>query len=125
MLYLGERIFSMHENMEFFAICEKVLEKLIPSSMVVSALEHNELDGIFFDRDSDRNWQLSWPSRAPEDEAVKRVDAMKPLRTRVCARHSDFLELLFGTLEIDPAKRLSAATALEHQFFMDVASLRD
>jgi serine/threonine protein kinase len=119
MLYLGQRIFSMHEDMEFFAICEKALGTSLPSAMVASALEEGQLEGMTFDKDADGQWVSAWPGCAPDEEAVKRVEAIVPLRERVCERHGNFLSLVASLLEMDPERRWAASRSCQCQFFAD------
>lgn len=114
MLYLGQRPFSVHENMEHLAMMERLLETEIPLWMVRQALEDDEpLDGIAFDPGG----RLRWPAAAPDGDAVERVRALKALRRLLLPHHSAFLALLKGLLEICPRARLPAAAALQHKFF--------
>merc|ERR1712187_1014313 len=119
MLYLGQRIFSMHEDMEFFAICQKALGTSLPSAMVASALEEGQLEGMTFGKDADGQWVSAWPGCAPDQEAIRRVEAIVPLRERVCERHANFLSLVENLLAMDPERRWAASRCCQCQFFAD------
>lgn len=125
MMYVGQRLFSMHEDMEFLAICQRAFEQPLPSVMVASALKSGQLEGMSFEQDSAGDWKLEWPSRAPDKDAVERVQAVTPLREKVCERHAPFLSLLFGLLDQDPQRRWSATSALKCSFFSDGLDLRE
>lgn len=118
MLYIGERVFSVHEDMEHLAMMERILEAAIPSSMALKATANKTMpDGLLFEP----NGQLAWPRWAPSKDAVLRVQELLPLRERVCQRHGSFHALLQGLLEMDPFRRLSAAAAAERPFLVDDA----
>lgn len=125
MLYIGKRLFSMHEDMEFLAICQRLFETEIPSSLLASALENGQLDGLSFDKTANGKWRLAWPHRAPDEEAVERVQDMVPLRQVVRAHHRSFLSLVLGLLELDPKQRWSAATSITCPFFADESELQE
>jgi len=114
MLYLGERLFSVHEDQEHLAMMEKVLGVRMPATMVLRAISGNLTPpGVCFSRDG----VLCWPEAAPDDDAVDRVRALPALHRRICGRHGPFLALLRGMLEFDPKRRLGASAALRHTFF--------
>jgi len=125
MTYIGQRIFSMHEDMEFFAICHRALEKETPSSMVAAALQSGVLEGLTFEEGSDGSWHLAWPRCAPDEKAVERVKAVVPIREKVCERHASFLSLVLGLLELDPRRRWSAASSLKCPFVADLVDLEE
>jgi len=116
MLYLGQRPFSVHEDMEHLAMMQRALRAEIPRRMVEEALSDGDLPaGVFFGEDG----RLSWPERAPDEEAIERVSELLPLHEQVRPHHGAFLELLLGLLELDPRRRLAAAAALRCAFFAD------
>lgn len=114
MLYLGERPFSVHEDMEHLAMMEKVLGGELPRAMLSRAAQERLLpDGVHCARG-----RLLWPQKAPDASAVERVRDIPLLRDRVCARHHIFYDsLLHGLLQPDPRKRLAASAALQCGFF--------
>mmetsp|Transcript_84995 Transcript_84995/g.147463 ORF Transcript_84995/g.147463 Transcript_84995/m.147463 type:complete len:420 (-) Transcript_84995:90-1349(-) len=118
MLYLGERLFSVHEDMEHLAMMEQILGAAIPPSMALKATASSAVpDGLVFEADG----KLAWPRCAPSKDAIARVQELLPLCERVCRRHWSFLSLLQGLLEMDPARRLSAAAAAERPFLIEDA----
>lgn len=119
MLYIGQRIFSMHEDMEFLAICQRVFETKLPLPLLATAMQNGQPDGLSFDQGLDGSWQLAWPHGAPDKDAVERVQALAPLRQMVSARHGSFLSLVLGLLELDPKVRWSAASSLKCPFLAD------
>lgn len=125
MLYIGQRLFNMHEDMEFLAICERALERELPSSLVASAIQNGQHEGVSFEPGQAESWHLAWPKHAPDEEAVERVRAVVPLRERVCEQHACFLSLLLGLFELDPQRRWSASSSLKCPFFADGMDLQD
>jgi len=113
MLYLGQRPFSVHEDMEHLAMMERILDAKIPKRMAKEA----NVEGVTFED----NGCLAWPRKAPNEDAVERVMALKRLRDQVCSRHTSFYKLLQGLLSIDPKKRLVAAEGLRCSFLMHEA----
>merc|ERR1711920_1086767 len=106
MLYLGQRPFSVHEDMEHLAMMERLLEVQVPPTMALEAMEGEDLpDGITFHHDG----RLLWPEGAPEKEAVDRVEALRTLREQIAAPDRSFLSLLQELLRIDPQQRASAS----------------
>lgn len=118
MLYVGRRVFSVHEDMEHLAMMERILGAAVPRRMARAFCKARDAgagdspDGLVFD-----DGVLAWPHCAPDHDGVERVQDLAPLRTQVPDRHSLFLELVLGLLEIDPERRLSALEAREHGFF--------
>lgn len=115
MLYLGERPFSVHEDMEHLAMMERILGAAIPPPMALKATVSSTMpEGLVFEADG----KLAWARCAPSKDAIFRVQELLPLRERVCRRHGSFLSLVQGLLEMDPARRLSAAAAAERPFLI-------
>jgi len=118
MLYLGQRPFSVHEDMEHLAMMERILDREIPRWMVQQAETCDDRpEGVTFRDDC----TLAWPSAAPDEEGIERVNELRPLHEQVRPHHGEFLAILQGLLDIDPRKRLSAASALKRPFFTDDA----
>mmetsp|Transcript_46036 Transcript_46036/g.106293 ORF Transcript_46036/g.106293 Transcript_46036/m.106293 type:complete len:151 (+) Transcript_46036:101-553(+) len=116
MLYLGQRPFTVHEDMEHLAMMERILDREIPHWMARQAVACSEMpEGVVFREDG----ALDWPAKAPEKEAVERVTDLQRLRDQVQTHHTEFLAVLLGLLEIDPQKRLAAAAALQSPFFTE------
>lgn len=116
MLYLGQRPFSVHEDMEHLAMMEKLLGCRIPSHMAVASRSSEELaEGVVFED----NGELAWPAHAPEQEAIERVEELQPLQEQVRPHHAAFLDVLKGLLEIDPKQRLKASEALKMRFYVE------
>lgn len=110
MLYLGERIFSVHEDLEHLAMMQRVLEQPFPASLSRAAIEADEVEGVAFEGSRLRVEDL-------DEEAEERVAELEPLSRRVLPRHAAFLDLLLGLLRMDPRVRLGASTGREHAFF--------
>mmetsp|Transcript_99035 Transcript_99035/g.288851 ORF Transcript_99035/g.288851 Transcript_99035/m.288851 type:complete len:409 (+) Transcript_99035:41-1267(+) len=116
MLYLGQRPFSVHENLEHLAMMERLLGRPVPPWMARQADNGEALpEGVAFRDDG----SLDWPRAAGDEDAVGRVEELRPLSEQLRPQHGEFLALLHGLLEIDPGKRLSAAAALETAFFRE------
>lgn len=115
MIYIGQRPFSVHEDMEHLAMMERLLETEIPRWMAREAFQDEPPEGVSFDAD----WHLAWPGGAPEEEAIERVRALPTLREWTSPHHGSFLSLLKGLLEMDPQQRLAAAAGLQHPFLTD------
>lgn len=114
MLYIGQRPFSMHEDMEHLAMMERKLGVAFPRRLSREAVQEGCLpEGVFFEDDG----MLAWPRRAPDEDALVRVQELVPLCEQICPHHGDFLVLLRGLLEIDPRRRLAAGVALQIAFF--------
>merc|ERR1712083_912295 len=100
--------------MEHLAMMERILEARIPPKMALAALENEDLpEGICFGGDG----RLCWPEQAPEEEAIDRVQALRPLREQISSEDKDFLALVQGLLQIDPRQRLPAGAALRSALF--------
>lgn len=116
MLYLGQRLFSVHEDMEHLAMMEKILGEQLPSFMAKEAkLSGGCPEGIKFTSD----WRINWPQEAPDSEAVERVEDLEPLKDLVLPRHSSFLQLLEGLYRLEPSRRSSAVSSLQLPFFKE------
>lgn len=114
MLYLGQRIFSVHEDMEHLAMMEKAMGSPLPP-LLLQAADDNGMVPETVSLSS--SGALLWPSHAPDEEGVERVEVMKPLRQHIMDRHNDFYELCAGLLNLDPQRRVSATAALAAPFF--------
>jgi len=110
MLYLGQKPFSVHENMEHLAMMQRFLGRVFPRQMLTGASVPSDVvveDG-----------QLAWP-RCADEKAVARVEQLIPLAEVVCPHHSVFLDLCLGLLKLSPWHRLNAQSALAHSFLVD------
>merc|ERR1712137_113798 len=88
MLYLGQRPFSVHEDMEHLALMERLLEVVVPPKMALQAMASEDLpDGITFDD----HGCLRWPEAAPEEDAIDRVKALRPLREQIAEADNRYL----------------------------------
>eukprot|EP00929_Paragymnodinium_shiwhaense_P001557 TRINITY_DN101798_c0_g1_i1.p1 TRINITY_DN101798_c0_g1~~TRINITY_DN101798_c0_g1_i1.p1 ORF type:complete len:414 (+),score=92.25 TRINITY_DN101798_c0_g1_i1:114-1355(+) len=116
MLYTGHRPFQVHESQEHLALMEKVTGRPVPPAMVRRARRRAQGGSLPEDVQFDEQQKLVWPEGADE-EAIENVDETKPLSAVTASQHIDFLTLLIGLLEIDPAQRLSAAAALDLALF--------
>mmetsp|Transcript_92956 Transcript_92956/g.277421 ORF Transcript_92956/g.277421 Transcript_92956/m.277421 type:complete len:393 (+) Transcript_92956:129-1307(+) len=108
--YLGFRPIHAGEDLEQLALMEKLLGREFPRHMA---------RGPCFSKGG----RLEWPKRAPDHEAVERVERMRPLREQVSAHHAPLLQLLEGLLQLDPKKRLSAEAASELPLLAEDAAL--
>lgn len=114
MLYLGQRLFSVHEDMEHLAMMEKVLSAPLPPRLLHDA----QAAGVAPETVAvDASGVLLWPSHSPDEDGVERVRDLKPLRQQISERHAPFYELCVGLLDMDPKLRLSAKSALGLELF--------
>lgn len=60
--------------------------------------------------------RLRWPDQASSRQSIRHVGRAKTIEEQF-NEYRSFRELLYLLLEHDPAKRISAAEALEHRFF--------
>eukprot|EP00930_Biecheleria_cincta_P028913 TRINITY_DN20125_c0_g1_i1.p1 TRINITY_DN20125_c0_g1~~TRINITY_DN20125_c0_g1_i1.p1 ORF type:complete len:456 (-),score=69.00 TRINITY_DN20125_c0_g1_i1:8-1375(-) len=111
-LYSCERLFAVHDEMEHLAGIERVTEQKIPIHMVPQIPERILNKGVVFDE----SCRLAWPECARDERQVRKVNEMSSLSEMVLKRHSSFLSLLRGLLEIDAQQRLSANAGLAHPF---------
>lgn len=113
MLYTGQRLFRVHEDLEHLAMAEKIVGTKIPEHLAREAASKGALPlGVQVSEG-----RLVWPGDASH-EVVKRVEGLDSLRDIIQPSHDAFLRLLEGLLCIDPRKRTSAASLLESQFVL-------
>lgn len=117
MLYVGQRLFSVHEDMEHLAMMERILGVEFPRHMARVFCEARDSSTGGYPHLVFDDGALAWPRCAPGRDGVERVRELVPLRDQVPHRHSSFLELVLGLLEIDPQRRLSAEESAKHVFF--------
>jgi len=98
--YLGFRPVHAGEDLEQLALMERFLGKEVPRPMAKGPL-------------FSKGGRLEWPKRAPDPEAVERVERARPLREQLAPQHAALLELLEALLRFDPRQRLSAEAAAE------------
>lgn len=120
MLYVGRRLFSVHEDVEHLAMMERVLGAELPRHMARAFCEARRAgvgdagpEGVALDD----GVRTAWPLCALDRDGVERVQALVPLLHRVPDRHSRFLGLILALLEINPQSRLGALEATGHIFF--------
>eukprot|EP00439_Symbiodinium_sp_Y106_P020134 s3822_g2.t1 len=107
-LYTGDRLFPVHDEMAHLAAIEHITELHVPRAMTRNVPERpctEESDG-----------RLAWPECAADEEQVQEIEDMPTLHESVLSRHDIFLSFLQGLLEIDPGRRMTATTALQHPF---------
>lgn len=112
MLYTGERLFRVHDDMEHLAMIEHKLDTHIPSSMGRNICPRIIDKGVAFDRVG----RLAWPDRARSRESIDRVRDQEMLRHEVRQNHTEFASFLHLLLSVDPGRRPSAAEALGSHF---------
>jgi len=111
--YLGFRPISASEDFEQLALMERLLGKELPRPMAREALSRGTVSsGTLFNKAG----RLEWPKRAPDIDAVGRVQKARPLREQVCTHHHALLELLEALLQFDPKRRSSAEVVSELPF---------
>lgn len=120
--YLGFRPVNASEDFEQLAQMERLLGKELPRPMARDALSRGTVSGGTMFNKAGR---LEWPKRAPDEEAVKRVDGMTPVSEQICSHHADLLELLTGLMHFDPKRRLSAEAASEFAFAVEGAKVSE
>ncbi|CAN6273317.1 unnamed protein product [Urochloa humidicola] len=113
-LCTGEALFQTHENLEHLAMMERVLGPL-PYHMLKRADRHSEK--------YIRKGRLNWPEGCTSRESMKAVMKLPRLQNLVMQNvdqsAGDFIDLLQGLLNYDPANRLTAQEALKHPFFTE------
>lgn len=118
MLYLGQRPFSVHEDMEHLAMMEKVLGVPLPPQLLLETRRAGSTPaGVAFDLEG----RLLWPSGAVDLDAVERVAELPALRRQILGHHTPFYGLCAGLLDLDPKLRFSAAAASASEFFVGCA----
>ena len=118
-LLTGDALFQTHENLEHLAMMEAVVGPM-PAVMAATAAAGPGTATLF-----KRGKRLNWPEGAEGKRSLRAVDKIRPLRDHLEAHgddslrpHLDTLVDLIGRLmEWEPAKRCTAAEALQHPFF--------
>lgn len=111
-LYTGDRLFPVHDEMAHLAAIEHITELHVPRAMTRNVPERILEKGVAFESDG----RLAWPECAADEEQVQEIEDMPTLHESVLSRHDIFLSFLQGLLEIDPGRRMTATTALQHPF---------
>lgn len=109
-LYTGRLLFSTHDSFEHLALMEKCLGKF-PAHMRTGGNA-----GKYFHRSTGtlRYWDN------PDKESLAHVTRMRKLEYTVHPRDNIFLKFIRSLLQFDPAKRITAAEALNDQLFQSV-----
>eukprot|EP00746_Dinoflagellata_sp_MGD_P067191 gnl/MRDRNA2_/MRDRNA2_27742_c0_seq1.p1 gnl/MRDRNA2_/MRDRNA2_27742_c0~~gnl/MRDRNA2_/MRDRNA2_27742_c0_seq1.p1 ORF type:complete len:445 (-),score=64.13 gnl/MRDRNA2_/MRDRNA2_27742_c0_seq1:33-1316(-) len=115
MLYTGQRLFRVHEDMEHLAACERIMDRSIPSWMGLHVSERIVEKGVEFDKQG----RLVWPG-TQNPETVEAVQNLDTLEQMIKARHKLFLEFLEDLLAFEPQKRLTAKDGLQHDFILEI-----
>ncbi len=132
-LRTGSLLFQTHEDVEHLALMEKILERRVPVDMCKRAtLRERRKEGgsdprksrSRRDRSSSqpcvadliRDGAIRWPERSSGAKSVSYVRETSSL-SEMFTDQKTFTDLLYGLLEFDPAKRISAKEALQHPFF--------
>ncbi|CAK9070332.1 unnamed protein product [Durusdinium trenchii] len=135
-LYTGELLFRTHESLEHLAMMERSIERF-PQALLERAGQRP--DGRFVTQDKMASWKL----RSPDAESASKVKQQKPLKKLVQKEHMwaqtiyarrweletwanlnvneprSLANFTASLLVIDPAKRPSARTALDHKFLSE------
>jgi len=111
--YLGFRPMGADGDFEQLAKMQRLMGKEFPRPLARQALDRGGVpEGVVFNKAG----RLEWPKRAPDAEAVQRVEELRPLREQLSSHHGACLDLLEGLLQLDPRLRLSADAASELPF---------
>lgn len=110
---MGVTMFQTHDNREHLAMMERILGP-IPSRMA----KRSRKQKYFY-----RN-ELDWDPRSSAGKYVREncKPLMRYIRQKRDRQHIDLVDLIARMLEYDPAKRISLAEALNHNFFEPLAS---
>lgn len=114
-LYLGELLFTTHENLEHLALIEKIIGR-VPQDMVSSANE----EGRRYIKCRDDEYMINWPKGASSQKSQQRVDEARPLKEQVDSRHTLLADFCEQLLCINPADRITAEEALKHPFLTNI-----
>jgi len=120
--YTGDALFQTHDNLEHLAMMEAVVNQKIDPSLVqqVNRMTRNGSNPAakYFKRS-----KLDYPQQDTTRASKRFVKGMKPLDEIIPARNSRFLTLFLDLLKkifvYDPAKRITARQALEHEWFRE------
>ncbi|KAG0026203.1 dual specificity protein kinase kns1 [Podila clonocystis] len=113
----GEALFQTHDNLEHLAMMQSVLGPM-PDKLIRSSPKTTQK--YFVD------YRLAYPNDETKRNSRKFVKALRPLRDYAVPVSSapeslafaeDFADLLSRLFAYDPADRISAAEALEHNYF--------
>lgn len=112
-IYVGQRLFKVHDDLEHLAMIERLLDASIPPEMGLAVPNHIRAKGADFDP----HGRLVWPPCG--SEVRERIDQLPTLCSMVAPRHRPmFLDgLLAGMLEIQGSRRIDARAALRSPFF--------
>jgi len=119
-LLTGEALFQTHENLEHLAMMEAVVGP-IPPAVIARSDEHSRK---YF---RDPPTQLRWPEGSSSRDSVRAVRKLRSLGEIVRQAGvppglaSSLTDLLASMLRYDPGRRITAAQALRHAFFNNVA----
>lgn len=113
MLYLGYRPIGASEDLEQLALMERIVGKEIPRPMAKEAISR---DSSLCPNMFNKSGRLEWPKRAPDNDAVERVEKRQPLHELMRPQHETLLKLMHGSLQFDPKRRLSAQMACDMPF---------
>ncbi|CAD6500766.1 BgTH12-06473 [Blumeria graminis f. sp. triticale] len=126
--FTGDALFQTHDNLEHLAMMENVCATRMDVNLIhqVNSMSKKNCGNPaskFFKR-----LKLDYPqpetSRASRRfvKAMKRLEDIIPENTRFC---KNFLDLLKKIFVYDPAKRITAKEALQHEWFKDAAAPDD
>lgn len=117
-LYLGELLFSTHENLEHLKLIETIIGE-IPQGMFQGSNAECMQKYLARDRSTNR-YSLNWPAGASSSKSVERVRDAQKLHRQVDPKHKLLADFCSKLLTIDPSKRPSAREALQHPFLEEV-----
>lgn len=104
--YTGHTLFQTHDNKEHLAMMEFMLGTLPAWICKTSKKRYFRKDRLDFNKHSSSGRYIR-----------KYCRHLSEYRKESSYEHQDFFDLLKGLLEYDPERRLSASSALKHQFF--------
>lgn len=114
-LYMGELLFNTHDDLEHLVLMEHVVE-LLPHRLLASTPK--DARDKYLMQKSDSHGTLKWELNRPalSTPSVRKVRKTDKLQDLVTAHHRQFADFAGFLLTVDPARRPSAAKALEHPF---------